>query len=155
MPDGPALRAVFATEIVAGKNVILASTPAPPASVAVGEPTAQDLGDCRLTAFAHARIEAECRASAPALAIFLEQFDQGWSATVDGQGATLLRANLTMRAVQLSPGRHQVVLAFAPPGLWAGVIISMVSLLLLAGLLFWRRRPVQGSPSALSSASPQ
>jgi len=140
MPDGPALRAVFRAEIVAGKHVILAPTPAPPASVPVGEPTAQDLGDCRLTAYAHARIEADCRATAPALAIFLEQFDLGWSATVDGRAATLLRANLAMRAVPLSPGRHQVVLIFSPPGLWASLVISMASLLGLVALLILGRR---------------
>jgi hypothetical protein len=141
LPDGLAQRAVFASDIVSGKRVILAPKPAPPASVAVGQVEVDTVGDCRLTAYAHTRIEAQCQATAPALAIFLEQFDQGWSATVDDQPTVLLRANLAMRAVPLAAGRHQVVLSFSSPGLWAGLIISTVSLAgLIALLLLGRRR---------------
>jgi hypothetical protein len=141
LPDFLARRAVFAPDVIAGKQVILAPTPVSPASVVIGEPVAKEKGDCRLTAFAHARIEAECQTTTPALAIFLEQFDQGWSARVDGQSTAVLRANLTMRAVPLQAGRHQIVLSFSPPGLRTGVAISMVSLLAIAlALLFGRRR---------------
>jgi hypothetical protein len=154
MPDGPALRAVFATEVVAGKHVILAPTPAPPASVAVGEPTAQDLGGCRLTAYAHARIEADCRVTAPALAIFLEQFDQGWSAAVDGQAAPLLRANLAMRAVPLLAGHHRIVLSFSPPGLWIGLTISLAGLVAtVLALVLGRRRLARHGPAVMATRS--
>jgi hypothetical protein len=154
LPDGPALRTVFATEIVAGKHVILAPTPAPPASVAVGEPTARDLGGCRLTAYAHARIEAECRVTAPALAIFLEQFDQGWSAAVDGQAATLLRANLAMRAVPLLAGHHRIVLSFSPPGLWIGLTISLAGLVAtVLALVLGRRRLARHGPAVMARRS--
>jgi hypothetical protein len=141
LPDFLARRAVFAPDVIAGKQVILAPTPVSPASVAIGESVAKEQGACRLTAFAHARIEAECQTATPALAIFLEQFDQGWSASVDGQSTAVLRANLTMRAVPLQAGHHQIVLSFSPPGLRTGVAISMVSLLAIAlALLFGQRR---------------
>lgn len=140
LPDGLAQRAVFAPDVIEGRQVILSPIPAPPAGVAVGEPMVKAAGGCRLTAFAHVRIEAECEATVPAFAIFLEQFDLGWSATVDGRMATVLRANLAMRAVPLAAGRHVVVLTFAPPGLWAGMAMSMASLLAITCALFFGRR---------------
>jgi hypothetical protein len=144
LPDFLAQRSVFAPEVLAGKQVILAPTPVSPASVAIGEPVAKDQGACRLIVFAHARIEAECQTTTPALAIFLEQFDQGWSARVDGQSTAVLRANLTMRAVPLQAGHHQIVLSFSPPGLRIGLAISIASLLVIVfALLFGRRRRPQ------------
>jgi hypothetical protein len=140
LPDDLAQRAVFSPQVLTGTHVILAPFPVLPASVPVGAPAMRDGGGCRLTAFAHARIEAECMTVAPALAVFLEQFDTGWSATVDGQAATLLRANLAMRAVPLPTGRHTVVLSFSPPGLRPGLAISVASLFVIACALFCGRR---------------
>jgi hypothetical protein len=140
LPDALARPAVFAPDVIAGRQVILAPLPTPPASLAVGEPVMKQAGGCRLIAFAHVRIEAECEAAAPALAVFLEQFDQGWSATVDGQVAAVLRANLAMRAVPIAAGRHRIVLSFAPPGLGTGLAISIASLLAIACAFFFGRR---------------
>jgi len=41
--------------------------------------------------------------SSPTLAGFVEQYDPGWSALVDGKAAPLLRANLLMRASRCPP----------------------------------------------------
>jgi hypothetical protein len=142
LPDELAQQAVFTPDVVAGRQVILAPVPAPPAGLAVGEPMEKQWGSCRLTAFANARVEAECQSTAPALAVFLEQFDQGWSATVDGRRAELLRANLVMRAVPLAAGSHRIVLTFAPPGLWLGLAISIASFLAIGFALFFRRKPL-------------
>jgi hypothetical protein len=135
LPDSAAKMAVFDPDVVAGRHVVLATTPAAPSTVAIAEPDATSPGDCRLTAFAHARVEAACEASSAALAVFVEQYDRGWSATVDGQPAPVLRANLAMRAVPLAPGRHQVVLTFSPPGLRTGIILSLAALVAWLALL--------------------
>ncbi|HEY5284597.1 MAG TPA: YfhO family protein, partial [Polyangia bacterium] len=146
LPDSLARQAVFAPNVVAGRQVILAPNPTPPASTAVGEPVAKERGSCRLTAFAHAHLGAECQTATPALAVFLEQFDMGWTAQVDGQTAALLRANLTMRAVPLTAGRHQIELSFSPPGLRTGLTISLASLLVLvAAFLLGRRQPAEAA----------
>jgi len=140
MPDGQAKSAVLAPEVVAGGQAILATHPAVPPTVVVDRANSGPLGHCQLRAFLHTRVEADCEARMPALAVFLEQYDEGWSATVDGQRAPLLRANLIMRAVPLEPGRHRIVLRFSPAGLSLGVALSMVGVVAFAAFLLLGRR---------------
>jgi hypothetical protein len=140
LPDPSAKVAIFDPEIVAGRSVVLAPTPAAPSTVAVGQTNGDPPGQCRLSGYANTRIEADCDASSAALAIFLEQYDVGWSATVDGQAAPLLRANLAMRAVPVPAGRHHIVLDFAVPGLRRGILISMAGLVILLALLLVGRK---------------
>jgi hypothetical protein len=140
-PDGEALTAIFDPQVVAGKHAVLASTPAAPPTLAMGEASAGALGQCQLRVFRHAQVEADCEVLRPGLAVFLEQYDEGWSATVDGQRAPLLRANLVMRAVPLERGRHRVVLRFSPLGLPLGVALSGLGLIAFAVFL------VLGRPS--------
>jgi hypothetical protein len=135
LPDAVAKSAVFAPEIVSGKRVVLAPSPPVPASVLVGS-SAESAGQCRLSGFANTRVEADCESSAAALAVFLEQYAEGWSASVDGQATPLLRANLAMRAVPLAPGKHHIVLEYSTPGLRLGWVVSLAALVILAALLW-------------------
>jgi hypothetical protein len=138
LSDALALQAVFAPDVIAGKRAILAPEPPPPRTVEIAAPgdgnRADDLGVCHLMMFANTRVEAECTARAPALAVFVEQFDRGWSATVDGQPAPVLRANLAMRAIPITPGTHRIVLSFSPPGLRTGLALSIAGLFTLIAL---------------------
>lgn len=73
--------------------------------------------------------------------MFNEQFDKGWSATVDGVPAPLLRANLFMRALELAPGEHEIVMSYRSPGLRTGLWLSLLSLVgLLALAIIDKRR---------------
>jgi hypothetical protein len=139
LPDALAKNAVFAPDIVSGRRVVLASSPPVPASVLVGS-SPESAGQCRLARFANTRVEADCESSSAALAVFLEQYAEGWSASVDGQATPLLRANLAMRAVPLAPGKHHIVLEYSTPGLRLGLVISLAALVILAALLWVGRR---------------
>jgi hypothetical protein len=142
MADAEARVAVFGPKVLAGDEAILAASPA--ASLQLGRTARVErpAGRCHLRSYAHARIEAECDAGTPALAVFVEQYDAGWSATVDGRPAQLLRANLVMRAVPMDEGHHRIVLTFSPTGLSLGVALSIVGALMLAVfMLLGRRRP--------------
>jgi hypothetical protein len=134
-PDSVAQDALFAPEVLAGRRIILAPTPAVPADVALARPGQENSGVCRLTAFANTRVEASCEGKTPGFVVFLEQFDPGWSATLDGQSAPLLRANLVMRAVPVPAGTHHLVLVFAPHGLKVGILLSLAGLVALGALL--------------------
>ncbi|MBP5339229.1 MAG: YfhO family protein [Prevotella sp.] len=46
--------------------------------------------------------------------VFSEIYYPGWEATIDGQPATLGRANYVLRALKVAPGKHEVVLSFFP-----------------------------------------
>jgi len=66
----------------------------------------------------------------------------GWSATVDGRPATVLRANLAFRAVPVPAGRHRVEMRYRPASALAGLAISAVTAVVLAlAALRGMRRP--------------
>jgi hypothetical protein len=129
-PDSTALTRLYEPAVVAGESVWLA----PDANARELTAPSGRAGNCRLDWFGNLRLEAHCDAGQPALAVFNEQYDQGWSATVDGQPAPLLRANLNMRALALAPGAHHIIMQYKPPGLRAGAAVTLVSLLALVGL---------------------
>ena len=66
----------------------------------------------------------------------------GWTATVDGHPAPVVRVDGLVQGVPVGPGRHRVTLRYRAPGLVAGAAVSAAT---LAGLLGWwlvdRRRP--------------
>jgi hypothetical protein len=136
VPDSIALNRLYEPAIIAGESVWLASE-ANAREVPAGPGRA---GQCRLDSFSNLRLEAQCAGGQPGLAVFNEQYDQGWSATVDGQPAPILRANLNMRAVALAPGAHHIAMAYSPPGLRAGAVVTLVSLVALLGLALVRGR---------------
>jgi hypothetical protein len=131
LPDEKALGRVYQWEVVAGESVWLApdgaSRPllAPPGRA----------GECRLESYGPNRLVAACTAQERGLAVFVEQYDRGWRATLDGNPVALLRANLIMRALPVEAGTHRIVLEYHTPGLAGGAAISALCLLLLVG--FW------------------
>jgi hypothetical protein len=132
LPDDQALERVFESDVVAGKSVWLAPDGEPqPLAAPPGR-----AGECRVEAFANARLTAVCTARERGIAVFVEQYDRGWRATLDGRPARLLRANLLLRALPLEPGTHRIVLEYRVPGLAAGTAISAICLLCLGGCWF-------------------
>ena len=132
LPDEGALSRLYEPTVVAGESVWLApdtnatALPAPPGRA----------GTCRLDSFGNLRLEAHCDGGQSGLAVFNEQYDQGWSALVDGQPAPLLRANLNMRALRLTPGAHRIVMKYQPRGLRTSVVLTLCSVLILLGLAY-------------------
>jgi hypothetical protein len=74
-----------------------------------------------------------------------DTFAPGWSATVDGRPATILRANGLVRTVALAAGPHRVAFAYAPATVKLGAGISLVALV-SAGLLILVPRSRRGGP---------
>jgi len=56
---------------------------------------------------------------------------------VDGHPAPILRANYLFRAVEVASGDHQVVFTYQPLSFWLGLVVSLLSWLVLAGLGIW------------------
>jgi uncharacterized membrane protein YfhO len=72
------------------------------------------------------------RAEGPGALVVATAFDAGWSATVDGAAAPLLRVNHVQMATVLPAGRHRVVLRHRPRGLAAGLALAASGAVLLA-----------------------
>jgi hypothetical protein len=135
VPDEVALSRLFEPAVVAGESAWLA--PDAKASPLLAPP--QRAGTCRLDSFGNRRLQAHCDAEQLGLAVLNEQYDQGWSAMVDGEPAPVLRVNLNMRGIALAPGAHRIVMEYSPPGLRSSVVLTFLSVLALLGLAFAHR----------------
>jgi len=140
LSDPIVLSRLYEPAVVAGESVWLA----PDENARELLAPSRRAGTCQIDSFNNRRLEAHCAGGQPALAVFNEQYDRGWSATVDGRPAPVLRANLNMRALMLAPGAHHIVMEYSPPGLRASAVLALLSLLALLGLAFARGRR-QGS----------
>ena len=80
--------------------------------------------------------------------VFSEIYYPGWTATIDGKDATLGRVNYVLRALNVQPGEHRVVLTFKPSSVKNTETAAYVAYLLLAlaivgGVVFETRRKKQ------------
>jgi hypothetical protein len=76
----------------------------------------------------------EIRASSPSVHV-LESYDPGWSAEVDGSPAPIHEASGLGMDIPVPAGDHLVRLTYRTPGRTTGIILSLVSLALLAMLV--------------------
>lgn len=140
LSDEAATARIFDDDVVRGGRVLLA----PDAGARPVDGAATRAGSCTLETLSPSRVEARCQAERPAVAVFLEQHDVGWSATVDGQPAPLWRGNLLVRAVPIGAGAHTVVLSYTPPSVGWGAVLSLLALLAFVGLLVLGRGRAAG-----------
>ncbi len=73
--------------------------------------------------------------------VFSEIYYPGWTATIDGTAAELGRADYILRAMNIPPGEHKVVLTFKPHSIKVTETIAYVSygllfLFLIGGIYF-------------------
>ena len=75
------------------------------------------------------------------LVCFTTSYDEGWSATVDGQPATLYTVNLGMLGVWVPAGQGiDIVLTYWPRGLTAGLLTSALACAAWGAIMLCRRR---------------
>ena len=67
-------------------------------------------------------------------------YSSGWTAYVDGKKVNLEKVNTIQMGLWLEPGTHQIKLVYETPGLKAGALITLASLITLAGVLIIRKR---------------
>ena len=64
----------------------------------------------------------------------------GWNCHIDGKEADILRSDGMYMAVIVPEGRHEIVLRYKTPYLRAGLIISLLTLLVLLGVCGWNKK---------------
>ncbi|WP_314695472.1 YfhO family protein [Prevotella histicola] len=80
------------------------------------------------------------------IVVFSEIYYPGWKATVDGQSVELGRVNYILRAVNVKPGKHIVVLDFHPTSISTTETIAYISIVILllaiagAGYMEWKKK---------------
>jgi hypothetical protein len=105
----------------------------------------QDAGEAavQVVRYAPDAVEIEVDSPAEGYLVLSDPYYPGWRATVDGEPATILRADYAFRAVAVPAGPHRVTMAFRPGTWYAGLAISAGTLLLLVisgTVLLLRRR---------------
>src|SRR5262249_29011975 len=117
------------------QRVILDRAPEPP-PVSDHRP----LVPAKVVAQERHRLVVEADTSAPGVLVVSDTWYPGWSVTVDGKPAPLLRADYAFRGVALGPGKHVVEMRFSSRPTQIGLALSALGLLVLVGgmLLLWR-----------------
>ena len=116
----------------------------------LGEAVVQDTASVvTIKAYEPNRLTYDVNSGKGGILVFSEIYYPGWTATVDGEPAELGRVDYLLRAMQVKPGRHEVVLSFFPKSVNTTETIAYISyvilLLVVAGAVFmeYRRRPKQ------------
>lgn len=96
------------------------------------------------------KVTATVESNAGAVVLLLEEAFDGWSATVDGEPAPVVRANGLFVAAVVPAGEHTVGLSYRPAGLDTGLAttgVAALALVLVTGVA-WRSHRAGGFPRA-------
>lgn len=101
-----------------------------------------------LDAYGPRRVAYTVRTDAPRLLVASEvYYPAGWTATVDGKAAEIVRVNHLLRGIAVPAGAQKVEMRFDPPryrtgmtAAWASTLLVYGGLLALLGLPYLRRR---------------
>ena len=113
----------------------------------LGEAIEQDTASVvTITSYEPNRLSYDVNSGKGGVLVFSEIYYPGWTATVDGEPAELGRVDYVLRAMNVKPGRHEVVLSFFPKSVnttetfayLAYVVLLLV--LLGAGYMEYKRR---------------
>ena len=79
----------------------------------------------------------QTKAPTASLVVISQTHYPAWRTYVDGQPATIWRANYAFQALEVPAGHHQIQLVYEDKKLLAGSVLSGLGLLACAGL-WWR-----------------
>lgn len=67
-------------------------------------------------------------------------YEKGWGVLVNGEKTEPALVGGCLMALDLEPGSYRIELTYEPYGFRQGILLSVVSILLFAGIMLWRRR---------------
>ena len=121
----------------------------------LGQAVEQDTASVvKLTAYEPNQLSYDVTSGKGGVVVFSEIYYPGWTASVDGEPVELGRVNYILRALNVKPGNHKVVLSFFPKSLDRTESVAYISyaVLLLAaclgGYLAWRRKKTDKTENA-------
>jgi hypothetical protein len=89
-------------------------------------------GSIELLSYNPDKLSYKSNSSSNQLAIFSEVFiNEGWSATIDGTDAEILRANYVLRAIEVPAGEHEIVMVYNSKSFDSSNTLTMVFTILI------------------------
>jgi uncharacterized membrane protein YfhO len=87
------------------------------------------------------QIEISVNAPAQGVVVVHETYYPHWEATIDGQPAPIVPANVMFRGVVVGPGAHTIVMTYRPPWFRSLAVISLLSWIAACAIaIAFRRR---------------
>lgn len=84
------------------------------------------------------RIRVTAELAVPGYLVISQTWYPGWQARLEtGERLPVLRANYAFQAVPLPPGRHEVTLTFWPRWWWAGLVVSLITMVGISAAIFY------------------
>jgi hypothetical protein len=105
----------------------------PPEAKAVVKARRQPEAQILATDFTPTRQTIQVTTPGPALVVLSQAYYHNWTATVDGRAVPLWRANYAFQAVEVPPGKHDVLLVYKDKALRIGGLICLLSVLVCVG----------------------
>lgn len=84
-----------------------------------------------ITSYAPNQLSYSVKSGKGGVLVFSEVYYPGWTATVDGRPTRLGRVNYILRAINIKPGSHKVVLSFFPKSVKTTETIAYIAYALL------------------------
>lgn len=129
--EDAALAAVTAPGFDGRREVV---TEAPIAGIPAGR-AAGPSGSARLTRYDDDRVTIATSSPRRSVLVLTDVSYPGWKATVDGKDVDLERVNYLQRGVAVGPGAHTVEMRYEPASWRVGWILSLIGVLVAAGLV--------------------
>ena len=91
-----------------------------------------------MTRFSNNRLDGVITTQIKQLVLFSFPFDSGWQAVVNGKETPVLMVDGGLSAVLSGPGENEISLRYSPPFVKAGIMLSLLGLIIF-GLLATKR----------------
>jgi len=144
-PDRAAVLARVSSAEFDPRRVLLLEDQPMTAKATAGGPAAGTNADAsaRVVSYEPDDVRVDVSLPRPGFLLLLDTYFPGWSATVNGEPARILRADYDFRAVSLPAGRSAVSFSYRPQSLRIGVYLCAAGLLALVAAWFlpWKRQP--------------
>jgi hypothetical protein len=98
----------------------------------LGTSVAQDNSSLvKITAYQPNQLTYDVKSDKGGVLVFSEIYYPGWTATVDGQSVEVGRVDYILRAMNVKPGHHKIVLSFFPKSIDTTESIAYISYIIL------------------------
>jgi Bacterial membrane protein YfhO len=128
------------------QTAVVEGSMTPDQARALSAPSGPDGSSARITSYSDNKIEIEATMDSPGLLVLSDTFYPGWRASVDGKKEAVHPTDEALRSIFLGTGTHRVTFTYSPTSFKAGSLITVLSVLGLAGYGMRLRR--KESPGA-------